>query len=70
MSKIEKIENYYSNGMLKEKGTIKNGRKDGLWTEVWVGGGVRSRSEGSYKNGNKDGKWTKFLYYIIGVFFI
>ena len=49
MSKIEEIVEYYPNRIIKEKGTKKDGKKDGLWT-YWYENG-RKRSEAIYKDG-------------------
>jgi len=38
MSKIEKIENYYSNGMLREKGVLKDGKVYGKWIYCYESG--------------------------------
>ena len=38
MSKIEKIENYHPNGMLKEKGILKDGKVYGKWIYCYESG--------------------------------
>ena len=71
MSKIEKIENYFPNGMLREKGTKKDGKYVGKWFGCYETGekevesnykdGRLEDSINWYKNGNK--KWERTGYY-------
>ena len=49
MSNTEKNIEYHPNGIKKEEGTYKDGKKDGLWT-YWYENG-RKRSEGTFKDG-------------------
>ena len=51
MSKIEKIENFYPNGMLREKGTKKDGKPVGKWIGCYESG--EKKFEGTYKDGRK-----------------
>jgi len=46
----------YENGNKESEWTLKNGRKDGLYT-YWYDNGQKS-SEGTYKDGKEDGLWT------------
>jgi len=46
----------YDDGKKKEEGTIKDGRKDGEWTEWHYNG--QKKLEGTYKDGKEDGVWT------------
>jgi len=59
---------YDENGQLEEKGSYKNGKKEGEWVEYYpkglVGGGytrARSLRKGSYKDGEREGEW--YYYY-------
>ena len=49
MSKIEKIEEYYPNGMLSNKETLKDGKRHGLYRSWFPWG--QKMSEDNYKNG-------------------
>ena len=49
MSKTEKHIEYWSNGMMKEEGTLKNGEQDGKWT-WWYENGQKWK-ERTYKDG-------------------
>lgn len=42
----------------KGQGYVKDGEKDGLWTE-WYDNG-KKRSEGTWKDGKQDGLWTEW----------
>ena len=54
MSKTEKhIEYHTFTGKKKIEGTIKDGKRDGLWTE-WHENGMKKR-ETTYKDGKEDG---------------
>jgi hypothetical protein len=48
----------YTNGQVKSKGNIKNGKLIGKLTKWYENGQIWS--EEHYKNGKKDGKWTKW----------
>ena len=48
MSKTEKHIGHYPNGKKRVEGIIKNGEKDGLWTEWWQQNGQK-RVETTYK---------------------
>ena len=37
------------------RGTFKNGKEEGYWTEYWDNGQLLTK--GNYKNGNQDGYW-------------
>ncbi len=65
MSKIENIENYHPNGMLKEKGTNKDGKRVGKWIYCYESGekfeeeifdeeGKIQKRTRWYKNGKKE----------------
>ena len=71
MSKIEKIENYYPNGMLREKGTKKDGKPVGKWIACYESGekfhepnfedGKPQKTTQWYQNGIKE--WVRIGYY-------
>ena len=71
MSKIEEVIEYYPNGIIKEKGTKKDGKSVGKWFGCYETGEKEAESnykdgrlEDSinwYKNGNK--KWERTGYY-------
>ena len=46
------------NGQKIWEGTIKDGKKDGKWTEWYENG--QKKVEQTYKDGELDGKWTFF----------
>lgn len=46
----------YPNGNTKSRGYLKNGEREGLWTDWYETG--KKKSEGSFKNGKKEGVWT------------
>ena len=48
----------YDHGMKKAEGTIKDGKKDGLWTD-WYQNGQKER-EITYKDGNLDGLYSNW----------
>ena len=54
-SQSEGIQNNYSNGMIREEGSIVSGIKVGHWT-FWYETGDR-KSTGQYVNGKEHGKW-------------
>jgi len=56
MSKIEKIENFYPNGMLREKGTKKDGKPVGKWIGCYESG--EKKFEGVCRNDKLFGEWT------------
>ena len=60
MSKIEKIENYYPNGMLSEKGVLKDGKVYGKWIYCYESG-EKYREINFDKNGKPQNiiKWYK-----------
>ena len=39
-------------------GSIKNGKKEGLWVVYWVNGQLMSK--GNWKNGKREGEWVIF----------
>ena len=45
---------WYSNGQNKEKGTVKNNERVGVWTKWYKNG--QKESEGTYKYGNQEGE--------------
>ena len=49
---------YEVGGQKEEEGTLKDGKKNGLWT-VWRENGQKY-SEGTYRNGELDGFWTSW----------
>ena len=46
----------------KNKGLIKNGKREGVWFSYWNNGQLYSK--GNYKNGKKEGAWV--FYWDIG----
>ena len=44
--------------MGKEKGKIKDGKKEGEWVEYWSNGQLMSKV--SYKNGKEEGEWVGY----------
>lgn len=46
----------YSGGRIESLGEIKNGKREGKWTEWYTNG--QMQSEGNYKDGKQDGKLT------------
>ena len=42
----------------KDKGLIKNGKREGVWFSYWNNGQLWSK--GNYKNGKKEGKWVNY----------
>ncbi len=71
MSKIEEVIEYYPNGIIKEKGTKKDGKSVGKWFGCYETGEKEAESNYKdgrleeatswYKNGNK--KWERTGYY-------
>lgn len=47
---------YYKNGVIKMRGMMKDGKRDGLWKSFYENGSPWS--ETTFKNGMKDGKTT------------
>jgi hypothetical protein len=46
---------------MKSKGTYKDGKQEGKWTEWWING--QKKSEGNYKDGKLDGIFTEWNNY-------
>ena len=42
----------------RERGHIREGKKDGLWVSYWNNGELRA--QGSYKGGKKEGPWISY----------
>jgi len=42
----------------KDKGLIKNGKREGVWFSYWNNGQLWSK--GNYKNGEREGKWVYY----------
>ncbi|MCW3071882.1 MAG: hypothetical protein JWO44_1772 [Bacteroidetes bacterium] len=47
---------YYTNGVIKMRGMMKDGKRDGLWKSYYENGAPWS--ETTFKDGKKDGKTT------------
>lgn len=62
----EWINIWWSEGMPRSQGALKNGKKEGLWTwwyeQRYWGKIGQKEEEGTYKNGKKEGLWTKWYY--------
>ena len=41
-----------------EQGTIRNGKKEGLWVYYYDNGQLSSK--GTYKDGKEDGRWVRY----------
>lgn len=50
---------YYKNGVIEMRGTMKDGKRDGLWKSYYEDGSAWS--ETIYKEGKKDGKTTAWF---------
>ena len=48
----------YPTGQIEMKGTVKNGKEDGVWEIFYETGELQVR--GTYKNGIRDGSWKMF----------
>ena len=55
-----KVFSLYSDGKKKDEGSIKDGKRNGLWTEWYTDG--HKKSEGTYKDGKRNGLWTTEFY--------
>ena len=49
---------YHSNGTIKTKGLLKNGKRTGIWTSYFVNGKIQSESK--YKKGILNGKTAAY----------
>lgn len=49
---------YHSNGKIKTKGLLKNGKRTGIWTSYFVNGKIQSESK--YKKGILNGKTAAY----------
>lgn len=49
---------YYPNGQIRSKGTIKNGKRDGVWKWFHKDGTIWTDEK--YSNGELDGEWKQY----------
>jgi len=56
-----KLIRYSDDGQLLEKGSFKNGLREGEYVFYWSMSG-RLGSKGRYKNGKKEGVWVDYTY--------
>ncbi len=46
---------YYESGRLKERGTFRNGRREGIWEQYAENGALLARA--SFRDGHRNGTW-------------
>ena len=55
---LENKESYYSDGQIRSKGTIKNGKREGIWKWFHQDGSLWTIE--NYSNGQLDGEWKQY----------